>query len=104
MERNGDTAKTLNERKSMNHKFNKPESLVFQLTHPLVIFAAGALACAAATLTTCAPPVKSADPNPALDYSEPDVLLRDGGKSPIEYSSREVNCSIGVYPFRVCQG
>jgi hypothetical protein len=47
---------------------------------------------------------KANDLVPVLSYNDPPEFYRGAGRSPIEYSSREVNCSMQVYPFRPCQG
>lgn len=76
------------------------ENTMKPLTFVIAMAAAGPLACTPAT-----PGSNTASSTvPVLDYSEPNDFFRLGGRCPVEYSSREVNCSIEVYPFRVCQG
>jgi hypothetical protein len=41
---------------------------------------------------------------PVLSYNEPQNFYRGASKSPIDYSSSEVNCLIQVYPFRPYTG
>jgi hypothetical protein len=44
------------------------------------------------------------DTEPVLNYDEPARFYRGASKSPIEYSSSEVNASVQVYPFRPFTG
>jgi hypothetical protein len=47
---------------------------------------------------------ESGDSIPVLQYDDPADFYRGAAASPIEYSSREVNCSVQVYPFQLHSG